>query len=30
MAGYPSAKAIDTALEKLIQEAEENGKTAPK
>ncbi len=28
--GYPGAKAIDTALEKLIQEAERNGKRAPK
>jgi len=28
--GYPGAKAIDTALEKLIQEAEGNAKNAPK
>ena len=28
--GYPGAKAIDTALEKLIGEAEQNGKGAPK
>jgi len=28
--GYPGAKAIDGALEKLIKEAEENGKDAPK
>jgi len=28
--GYPGAKAIDTALEKLIQEAGGNGNTAPK
>ena len=28
--GSPGAKAIDTALEKLIQEAERNGKQTPK
>lgn len=28
--GYPGAKAIDAALEKLIKEAEENSKNAPK
>jgi hypothetical protein len=28
--GYPGAKAIDTALEKLIQEAAGNGNIAPK
>ena len=29
-AGSPGAKAIDTALEKLIHEAETNGKKTPK
>jgi hypothetical protein len=28
--GYPGAKAIDAALEKVIQEAEGNGKKAPR
>ena len=28
--GSPGAKAIDTALEKLIQEAERNGQKTPK
>ncbi|HEV8717935.1 MAG TPA: hypothetical protein VGX03_34605 [Candidatus Binatia bacterium] len=28
--GYPGEKAIDTALEKLIKEAEGSGKNAPK
>jgi len=28
--GSPGAKAIDTTLEKLIQEAERNGKETPK